>query len=254
MKPEPGVRWGQLVVLRVVRRDKHGFKMVKCQCACGTEKVIRWQSAPQRAKSCGCLIQRISVVAARARNLKPLGEANFNSLFQAYSTGARNRGLIFQLTKDQFRILTKNKCHYCGTEPQRPYDKSSRSTSKRLNGAYLCNGIDRVDNNEGYTVANCVACCSACNVAKGSSSKDHFLKWAIRVVLHSVANSMPEKNAFYNLVNTAQKFAPTTAEQPSAVDQVKFGLAAVNRTKEDDKRLAPEPEAPVHRPAYPIPN
>lgn len=43
-------------------------------------------------------------------------------------------------------------------------------------------GLDRLDSNKPYEKANCVACCSACNIEKGSglSGEEYRLIWAIR--------------------------------------------------------------------------
>lgn len=49
------------------------------------------------------------------------------------------------------------------------------------NGAYTYNGIDRVDNNKGYTITNSVPCCKDCNFAKRDMTHDEFIAWVTRV-------------------------------------------------------------------------
>lgn len=39
------------------------------------------------------------------------------------------------------------------------------------------NGIDRVNNNEGYTLLNSLSCCIICNRAKNSLSYGEFIEW-----------------------------------------------------------------------------
>jgi hypothetical protein len=42
-------------------------------------------------------------------------------------------------------------------------------------------GIDRRDNELGYTVTNSVPCCPACNVAKAKMNEAEFRAWIIAV-------------------------------------------------------------------------
>ena len=42
------------------------------------------------------------------------------------------------------------------------------------------NGIDRIDNNIGYTIDNSVSCCKYCNFAKNDFLLDEFLLWIKR--------------------------------------------------------------------------
>jgi hypothetical protein len=41
---------------------------------------------------------------------------------------------------------------------------------------FIYNGIDRVDNNKGYTIENCVPCCTAVNYAKLDMSYSDFIQ------------------------------------------------------------------------------
>jgi hypothetical protein len=64
------------------------------------------------------------------------------------------------MTFGKCESLFKGRCHYCG--------------QKYEEGGYLL-GIDRVDNNIGYTLDNVVTCCGICNYMKWTYSKDTFL-------------------------------------------------------------------------------
>jgi hypothetical protein len=46
------------------------------------------------------------------------------------------------------------------------------------------NGIDRVDNTKGYTLENCVPCCTRCNLAKHTMSLTAFKEWVAEVFTH----------------------------------------------------------------------
>lgn len=71
-----------------------------------------------------------------------------------YREGAKKRGYEFHLTEEQTYELFKSPCFYCN----------------QFNAIGI-NGIDRVNNSVGYTIENCVGCCSHCNAAK---SKYHI--------------------------------------------------------------------------------
>lgn len=74
---------------------------------------------------------------------------------EQYKRCAKSRGLAMLLTDDEMDGIFQLPCHYCGSAP--------------------LSGIDRVNNNEGYKIANCVPCCTACNFAKGKLDLSQFL-------------------------------------------------------------------------------
>jgi hypothetical protein len=110
--------------------------------------------------------------------MKAAGEASFAHFYHLYKKNAGYRNLPFELTKEQFREITKQDCFYCGAPPSRLH--------KRLisNGAYLCSGVDRADNEIGYTIKNSVACCTTCNMMKKCMSAEQFLQACQAVVDH----------------------------------------------------------------------
>lgn len=80
----------------------------------------------------------------------------------------------FELTKDQYDTLREDECTYCGRESADGHT----------------NGIDRVNNDNGYTFDNCVSCCGDCNYAKGSSTVEDFI--AKCVAIASKEHNIPE--------------------------------------------------------------
>ena len=70
---------------------------------------------------------------------------------------------------DDFLKLVVTECYYCGDEP------SHISNFKKLNGQFVYHGIDRVDNNIGYTLENSVSSCWPCNRAKSTMTTSEFL-------------------------------------------------------------------------------
>ena len=119
----------------------------------------------KHTQSCGCLQKEISSL--------PPGEAAFNVLIRDYKRPAKNRDLVFDLSKEQIRELIKQNCHYCNCKPKK---------IKRVGPSVLVyNGIDRVDSNIGYVKENVVPCCWVCNRAKYTMSYDEFISWVSTV-------------------------------------------------------------------------
>jgi hypothetical protein len=79
--------------------------------------------------------------------------------YASYRSRAEKKELEFALSKDDYKTITNQDCYLCG--------KESTDTNT--------NGIDRVDNAVGYTIANCKACCKECNHMKNSYSLEDLL-------------------------------------------------------------------------------
>ena len=105
----------------------------------------------------------------------PEGEAAFRALFKTYRYNAKTRGIAFLLSREQFRALTQQNCHYCGSEPL------SVMRGVTYNRDYVYNGVDRIDSALGYVPENCVPCCKFCNLAKAGGSYEDFVAYLNRV-------------------------------------------------------------------------
>lgn len=163
-----GERYGSLVAIEFVETTPKGRWL--CRCDCGGEKMAL---GPFLAKGitrhCGC--QRLQP------NRLPPGTASRNACLRTYQRGARDRGLCWDLTGEDFDRLTSQDCFYCGYPPSNTY--SGHSTP------FVYNGIDRVDNDLGYVIENVVPCCKACNQAKMAMTFDDFMAWIARLVRHN---------------------------------------------------------------------
>lgn len=104
-----------------------------------------------------------------AKNQK---EKEYQRFFNRYKYGAKNRNLEFTLTFEEFKKLTSNLCYYCGELP----NQLRRGDGRYIEGRFKCNGIDRVNNKEGYTKENSVSCCKICNRMKGALELKAFVK------------------------------------------------------------------------------
>jgi hypothetical protein len=65
----------------------------------------------------------------------------------------------FELSLEQFETIVKLPCEYCGTIQDKGF-----------------NGIDRMDQTQGYVTENCVSCCKLCNFMKGALDNITFLQ------------------------------------------------------------------------------
>ena len=63
---------------------------------------------------------------------------------------------------------------------------SHRMCSNCGSGDFVYNGLDRVDNEKGYTIDNVVPCCKHCNYAKRNRSVEEFIDWIAQVYEYSV--------------------------------------------------------------------
>jgi len=94
--------------------------------------------------------------------------------FRCLRKGARSRGYEFTLTFEDCSGLFLDDCHYCG--------KPSVEEVK-------IHGLDRVDNDKGYSIDNVVTCCEQCNVAKSTQTYEDFIQQ-----IHKIAQRHPLEN------------------------------------------------------------
>jgi hypothetical protein len=124
----------------------------------------------------------------------PVGIAARNQVYNNFKYHAKYRGLEFNLTMQQAEVFFKSNCHYCGTEPKqvKKHASAPRNPNRKWSlknyfvpgGDYIYNGIDRKDNNKGYTMENCVPCCGRCNRAKDTMSYEEFMQYLNRIFEH----------------------------------------------------------------------
>lgn len=99
--------------------------------------------------------------------------------FTNYIARANKKQLLFTLKEEDYAKLINGACYYCRRES---------------NNTHI-NGIDRMDNSQGYTLGNCVACCSECNQMKTTMTALAFIEQCKNVsrVWHDKEN-MPFPN------------------------------------------------------------
>ena len=89
-----------------------------------------------------------------------------NYKYSQYKSGAKKRGIEFNLNIDEFKNLWQQPCIYCGDD------------IKTI-------GIDRINSNLGYFRDNVVACCTICNTMKLALPRSLFIEHCNKVTKHS---------------------------------------------------------------------
>ena len=84
---------------------------------------------------------------------------NAECYYNIYKRNAALKQMPFELTKDEFMILVKTNCTYCGIMQEKGF-----------------NGIDQINSLVGYDSDNCVSCCATCNFMKKCLDKQTFLQ------------------------------------------------------------------------------
>lgn len=158
-----GQKFGKLTVIKNTGNKQSRDSLWECLCECGNVKHVAGRHLRHdRTKSCGCITKL------------PQGIAAINLLYRGYRRKADSRNLIFSISLEEFEFLTKQNCHYCGRHPN---NSAQNWSTHRLNGDYIFNGIDRKNNEMGYTFSNSLPCCKICNRAKSNMDYEAFVAW-----------------------------------------------------------------------------
>ena len=105
---------------------------------------------------------------------------NHNNLhYSKYRWNCKQNGREFNLSRKQFKVITKQDCYLCGKE----------------NTNYHKNGIDRIDNLLCYINYNCIGCCGDCNMIK----KDYIFKDLIKKC-NEIKKLQISNNSFFRLI------------------------------------------------------
>lgn len=111
------------------------------------------------------------------------GESSRNFLILKYKQSAKIRNHEWALTKKQAEELFQGDCFFCGSKPK------AIISVKTGYGEYIYNGIDRFDNNKGYTIENSVSCCKECNSMKSNKTVEEFLDHIEKVYQHMASEN-----------------------------------------------------------------
>jgi hypothetical protein len=161
-----------------VRKNKNNVVWL-CRCECGGEYEVR-ASELKRGGSKQC--RKCS--GKEKRSKAKFGNSAKGALLHSYKMAARRRNLTWEISDELFFELTQKFCYYCGKLPnETPITIFTRRNCPEI---YVYNGIDRVDNTEGYLDSNIVTCCKICNLSKNDLSYNEFLEWIERIKKHDL--------------------------------------------------------------------
>jgi len=182
-----GMRYGRLKVISQQGKEKRGKYLWLCKCDCGNKKIVVGDNLSSgKSKSCGCLKEEF--LAKKGNQFGLYKDRELAMLRVQYShlkrrhTQNKMRGDIMDF--ENFRKLSKSPCKYCGLKYSKIIEDRQNETKKgKLNSRHILkiNGIDRVNNNIGYTNKNSVSCCKVCNFAKHTQTKKDFYKWVKKI-------------------------------------------------------------------------
>jgi hypothetical protein len=177
-----GVKFGRLEVIAphesYVWVNKQGKKTCKsrflCLCECGNECVVLGNNLRNgRALQCQSCSYKTRPQSTRK-------QSDMERLFRLSVVQRSLRaGIEYDITVEQFSNIVRQNCYYCGVEPRLRSNKTVNKYSP--NFSLYANGVDRRNNDIGYTVANCLPCCKDCNTAKASLSAEDFFSLIARV-------------------------------------------------------------------------
>lgn len=177
-------RIGNWLVLAQVK-TKDGRSCWRCRCDCGRMRVFRTDHLGRLTK-CGHCANRDEL--GHTRRL-PGAQGMRNAILQRYKKSAQERGYDWAITNEEFDLLVKQNCFYCGAAPK---GGTGRQVRSQWAERFIYNGIDRQQNDLGYTPINCVACCRICNEWKRTRSVTEFIKHAQRIYEHlEIQNAGP---------------------------------------------------------------
>jgi hypothetical protein len=157
-----GMKFGKLTVIERVLNTHTNKTKWKCLCDCGQEKIATATHLKRSA------VVRCDVCAT------PIP---YDALYKEFRRKAHRNNHETTITFDDFLEFTKTtECFYCGCPVQ--WERVIKHGGTRQYN------LDRIDNNIGYSIDNCVICCNVCNFMKMKLSKEEFLRKVEQIYLH----------------------------------------------------------------------
>lgn len=188
VQPEIGPKFGYLTITSL--GSKYGCETTySCVCKCGKTRNVRLTLLRQgRVTSCGCMNYASNYHGNRKFSPQ---ESSFRAKAANYKSHAKIRNIPFNLSIEEAVELLKGDCFYCGVRPLSSFNIRFNQKYGKTKGHHAYkhatdyeikyNGIDRVDNEIGYTTKNSVSCCHVCNTAKLDMNTNEFVHWVDRV-------------------------------------------------------------------------
>jgi len=148
----------------------------------------------------------------RTRNYQEEAKRNIKAHWVTFCRVSKRRNKEITLTELEFNDLIVKPCFYC-----------AYSSEKEVLG------VDRLDNNKGYTTANCVSCCKICNRMKHIYHPSFFIEKA-KLITEFTLSKLVSKS-FYE---KWKEYIPTKASSYGAF------YTHTTKTRDIEVKLSPE--------------
>lgn len=181
-----GKKYGKLLVKECIisyDQDKDSRGTFLCECDCGgivkvKGKMLGWTIGGTR--SCGCLT---SICKRKDK------DRVYRESYRGHIRHARDKNFT-PVPYNLWVEIVVNPCYYCGEIDERVsrgllQSKFATDSDIQYTKRYI-NGIDRLDNNRGYELDNCVPCCAQCNKMKLNYPKEYFYKRVETIYNHHI--------------------------------------------------------------------
>ena len=171
--------FGYLTAIAPTKRRSNGGNVIwECACSCGRNtcaKIIFAHSGDLAWGTTNSCQQQ-----QHDKSIHPAIRQYFtNTRYNAYY-----RNYIFELTLVQFITIIQQPCRYCGANND--IKRITQHGKQITRWALRANGIDRRNNDLGYTVENSIPCCALCNLAKRSMSAYEYINHCKNVAANNI--------------------------------------------------------------------
>lgn len=140
----------------------------KFQCDCGVIFVRKMASSlSKKANAIQCLSCHMRT--------KPFAGERY--ALRRIKSDAVKAGRSFEISLEWFIEKAHEPCHYCGRKDRNTLNEKSKIAGLYNVKGFKYNGLDRKNNDLGYTEENCVPCCLVCNRAKNSMGYNEFIEY-----------------------------------------------------------------------------
>ena len=113
--------------------------------------------------------------------------------YNKYKLRAKEKDIEFSISKTEFNSIINNSCYLCG--------KETTKTHK--------NGLDRVDNEKGYTLNNIKSCCGNCNYIKRNNNYESMINKCKKICEKHIEDFEPIDNISCLSVKSEKKIFKT---------------------------------------------
>jgi 5-methylcytosine-specific restriction endonuclease McrA len=146
-----------------------GYQQDNCVTACWTcNRIKHTYDKEFFLDKCKIITNKLKASSDFFKKWKQYYYRSTYRVYSVYKKEAERRGLEFNLSEIQFKLLVKSSCYLCGYQSPKGI------------------GIDRVNNAmRNYTFDNCRPCCGSCNDMKGEIDLQEFLEHCSRIIEQS---------------------------------------------------------------------